>query len=1060
MKKYFLIVFTIVICFHSVYSQKEENNSTAQNSVDTLLFNKLRYRCIGPFRGGRSLAVTGVNDKPNTYYFGTVGGGVWKTEDGGNSWISISDSAFHSSSVGAIAVAPSNSNIIYTGMGEAEMRGNISFGDGMYKSSDAGKTWKHIGLEKSYAISTIIIHPQNPDLVYACAMGNVYGPNAERGLYRSKDGGMNWERILFKNDSTGCISVTFDIQNPNTMYASLWQAYRNHHSLSSGGSGCGLYKSTDGGNTWKNISTQPGLPVGLTGKITVNTSPSQNKRVWAMIENEHGGLFKSDDDGEHWTRTTDNRDLRKRPWYFSTIVPDPVNANTIYVLNVDWYKSTDGGVTFSKMNSMHGDHHDLWIDPKNPQRMILGDDGGATVSTDGGLNWTELDIPTAQFYHVNLDNDFPYNVYGAQQDNSSIRISSASNGYDIGEKDWFSVAGGEAGYIVPDPNNSDITYGGEYDGQLSCYNKKSDQYRSISVYPESWFGSGAESKQYRFNWTFPIAISPHNNKTIYVGSQYVHRTTNGGASWETISPDLTRHDPKTMKPSGGPITKDNTGAEVYADVFALAESPVKQGVIWAGSDDGYLSVTQDDGKNWNRVTPAGLPDFAMISIIEPSHFDAATCYVAATRYKLSDRTPYLFKTNDYGKTWKKITGGISVGDYTRVVREDPSKKGLLFAGTETGVYVSFDDGDHWQSFKQNLPVTPIHDIQIQNREHDLVLATHGRSFWIMDDITPLYQLQDAIKSEQGFLFAPRKTVRAHNGSYYTPQMQEGENAPGGVLLRYYFKHKPDSECTISFFNAAGDTVITYSNLKDNKNEPIKISKEFYQDVKMVRPGILPSDTGMNAFVWDLRYPDATAIKIGNKALISGSIAGPKVPPGNYTARLAVNGKLVSSQNFEVVRDPRISFSDSSLQKQFLLAQKITNKMSETHAAINSIRTITKKITDTSASIKDSAIVKIFRTVYTPLIDSLKKVEEELTQPKAVTDYDLFNFPAKLNDKLAGLKDAVLSADAEPTAQMYLVYDDLEKRVNVQLAKIKTISATLLPPVNKIVEDEKLYIVKE
>ncbi len=1059
MKKQLLFALTFLFLFDIGYSQKKSAATSNSNTIDTLLINKLRYRCIGPYRGGRSLAVSGIADKPNTYYFGTVGGGIWKTEDAGNSWIPISDSAFHTSSVGAIAIAPSNSNIIYAGMGEAEMRGNISFGDGAYKSSDAGKTWKHIGLEKSYAISTILIHPQNPDVVYACAMGNVYGPNAERGLYRTKDGGANWERILFKNDSTGCISVTFDLLNPNTMYATLWQAYRNNYSLSSGGNGCGLYKSTDGGNTWKDISKSPGLPVGLLGKITVSTSPSKSKRVWAMIENENGGLFKSDDDGDHWTRTSENRDLRKRPWYFSTIVPDPLNPNTIYVLNVDWYKSTDGGANFFKMKSLHGDHHDLWIDPKNSQRMILGDDGGATVSNNGGLNWTELDIPTCQFYHVNLDNDFPYHVYGAQQDNSSIRISSTSNGMSIGKEDWFPVAGGEAGYIVPDPNNSDITYGGEYDGQLSKYNKKSDQYRMISVYPESWFGSGAESKQYRFNWTFPIAISPFNPNTIYVGSQFVHRSTNGGASWETISPDLTRHDPATMKPSGGPITKDNTGAEVYADVFALAESPVKKGVIWAGSDDGYIHVTQDDGKSWNKVTPTGLPEFAMISIIEPSHYNEGTCYVAATRHKLSDRTPYLFKTTDYGKTWKLITNGITTGDYTRVIREDPSRKGLLFAGTETGVYVSLDDGDHWQSFKQNLPVTPVHDIQIQNREHDLVLATHGRAFWIMDDITPLYQLQEAAKSDEGFLFTPRKTVRAHNGSFYDPQMQEGENAPGGLLLRYYFKHKPDSECTISFLNAAGDTIITYSNIKDTKNEPIKISKEFYQDVKMVRPGILPADSGMNSFVWDFRYPDATAIKLGNKALISGSIVGPKVPSGNYTAKLAVKGKVVSSQNFEVVRDPRIDFTNEDLQKQFLLAQKINKKISDTHEAINSIRTTIKSIYDISVSIKDSAMVKKFRTVYTPLVDSLKKVEEELTQPKAVTDYDLFNFPAKLNDKLAGLKDAVLSADAAPTPQMYLVYDDLEKRVNVQLEKLKDISSTMLPPVNKMAEEEKLYLIK-
>ena len=1041
------------------FAQKKEKHTSDYVNTDTLLFNKLRYRCIGPFRGGRSLAVTGIPDKPNTYFFGAVGGGIWKSEDGGNSWISVSDSSFHSSSVGAIAIAPSNSNIMYAGMGEAEMRGNISFGDGVYKSSDAGKTWTHMGLEKSYAISTILVHPQNPDVAFVCAMGNVFAPNAERGLYRTKDGGHNWERILFKNDSTGCISVSFDSQNPNTMYASLWQAGRTNYSLSSGGNGSGLYKSTDGGNSWKYISTNPGLPVGILGKITVSVSPSSSQRIWAMIENENGGLFRSDDEGEHWTRTTDNRELRKRPWYFSTIVPDPLNENTIYVLNVDWFKSTDGGATFTKMKSMHGDHHDLWIDPKNSNRMILGDDGGATVSTDGGSNWTALDMPTGQFYHVNLDNDFPYHIYGAQQDNSSIRISSASDGNGIGNSEWFPVAGGEAGYIVPDPNNSDITYGGEYDGVLSRYNKKNDQYRIISVYPESWFGVGAESKQFRFNWTFPIALSPHDKKVMYVGSQFVHRSTNGGASWEIISPDLTRHDSATMKPSGGPITKDNTGAEVYADVFALAESPVKKGVIWAGSDDGYLSVTTDDGKNWSRITPPELGDFALITIIEPSHFNDATCYVAATRYKLDDRQPYLFKTTDYGRTWKKITTGISAGDYTRVIREDPSRKGLLFAGTETGVYISFDDGEHWQSFRQNLPITPVHDIQIQNREHDLVLATHGRSFWIMDDITPLYHLQEASQSEIGYLFPPAQTVRAHNTSYYEKGMQEGENAPGGLLLRYYFRHKPDSACTITFFNSAGDSIITYSNLKDNKNEPLKISKEFYQDIKLVRPGILPADSGMNTFVWDLRYPDATAIKTGNKALLSGSLVGPKVPPGNYTAKLFLNGKLISSQPVEIAKDPRIEFSDEALLKQFDLAKNITAKLSEVNVAINSIRNITKGVNDLSAAIKDSSMAKQFRTVSKPLLDSLKSVEEELIQPKAVTNYDLFNFPAKLNDKLAGLKDFVVNADADPTTQMYEVFADLKKRVDIQLERLKMIQASLLPPVNKMAETEKLFLIK-
>ena len=752
-----ILVSTILFFISPCIEAQKKSQQQIYAPYDTSLFNAMHWRSIGPFRGGRSLAACGIASQPNVYYAGTVGGGVWKTTDGGNSWICISDTTFRSSSVGAIAVASSDVNIVYVGMGEAEMRGNISFGDGIYKSVDAGKTWKHSGLKKSYAISTILVHPQNADLVYVCAMGNVYGPNSERGLYRSKDGGKIWERILFKNDSSGCVSVAFDPSNPRTMYATLWQAYRNRYSLSSGGKGCGLYKSEDGGDTWKDISQNPGLPVGLTGKISVCTSVAKPGRIYASVENENGGIFRSDDRGEHWTRTSDDRNLMKRPWYFSTLAADPQNADVIYCLNVQLWKSTDGGVKFSLVQNPHVDNHEMWIDPADSKRFILANDGGPWVTTDGGVNYTETDLPTAQFYHVNLDNDFPYNVYGAQQDNSSIRIASGTGNSAIGIRDWHAVAGGEAGYIVPNPKNSDITVGGEYGGYLSMYNKKTDQYKFISVYPEMVFGAGAESKKYRFNWTFPISWSPHNSDALYACSQFVHRSNNLGESWETISPDLTRHDSSTMKPSGGPITKDNTGAEVYASIFAFAESPVKQGLFWAGSDDGLIHISKDNGKSWTNVSPKNIPEWALISIIEPSQFDEATAYVAATRYKSDDTKPYLLKTNDYGATWKLITAGIRSGDYTRVIREDPNKKGLLACGTETGVYVSFNDGENWQPLQLNLPCTPVHDMQFQKRERDLVIATHGRSFWILDDVTPLYKVAEAANSKY-FLYQPRTTA--------------------------------------------------------------------------------------------------------------------------------------------------------------------------------------------------------------------------------------------------------------------------------------------------------------
>ena len=1060
MKKYVIIhLLCVLLLFLSFNTGNAQKKSSPAGSVlyDSSLFNAMHWRCIGPFRGGRSLAVCGISADPNTYYAGAAGGGVWKTGDGGQSWMSISDSTFHSSSVGAIAVSPSDANIIYVGMGEAEMRNSISFGDGMYKSTNAGKTWKHIGLEKSYAISTVIVHPKNPDLVYACAMGTVFAPNNERGLYRSKDGGKTWVRILFRNDSTGCVNAAFDPSNPSVLYATLWQACRNPYLLSSGGKGCGLFRSEDGGDTWQEISKNPGLPVGLTGKITVCTSAAKPERVYASVENENGGIFKSDDHGEHWTRTTDDRNLRKRPWYFSTIAADQQNADVIYCLNVQFWKSTDGGAKFVQLNNPHGDNHEIWIDPANPKRFILGDDGGPWVTTDGGISYTEADLPTSQFYHVNLDNDFPYHVYGAQQDNSSIRISSGNNNSTIGKRDWFPVAGGESGYIVPDPKNSDITIGGAYGGYLSMYNRKNDQDKSIAVFPESVFGAGAESKKYRFNWTFPVSFSPHNPDVLYACSQHVHRSMDHGNSWEVISPDLTRHDSLTLKQSGGPITKDNTGAEVYADIFAFAESPLKAGILWAGSDDGLIHVSKDNGKTWTNVTPKNLPEWTLITIIEPSHFDEGTAYVAATRYKSNDTRPFLGKTTDYGATWKLITTGIRDGDYSRVIREDPNRKGLLVSGSETGAYVSFDDGDHWQSLQLNLPNTPVHDMQFQKRDHDLVIATHGRSFWVLDDMTPLYQLADASKSKY-YLYQPRTTVRWQGNSFFNASMQEGENAPHGAVIRYYLAQKPDSEITMKFFTAAGDTIISYSSVKDKNGEPVKISKEFYQDKKLKRPGILPVDSGMNVFMWDLRYPDAKNIDDGNKAKLSGGIIGPYSPPGKYTVKLFLKDSLVAQRNFDIQRDPRIDASDEDLQSQFELTNKIIKKLSAVHEGINRIRKITKQVNQSLEGVKDSSLVNEIKKSTQPFLDSLKKVEEELTQPKAVTDYDLFNFPNRLDDKLAGLSSDVMSADSRPTKQMTEVYTMLSEKADSQLNKLNSILSAQLPAVNKIIEDKKLYLI--
>jgi len=1062
MKTFATILLACLFCvtmLPETMAQKKKAPEASSIVYDTLLYNGLRWRNIGPFRGGRSLAVAGVTDQPNVYYFGAVGGGIWKTVDGGDTWFCISDSAFHSSSVGAIAVAPSDANILYAGMGEAEMRGNISFGDGLYKSKDAGRTWKHMGLEKSYAISTILVHPTNPDIVYVTCMGKVFGTNPERGLYRSKDGGTSWQRILSKNDSTGSVSVAFDPSNPHVLYASLWQSCRNPWSLSAGGTGSGLYKSEDGGDTWTDISKFPGLPVGMLGKITVCTTPAKPERVYASVENENGGIFRSDDRGMHWMRTTENRNLRKRPWYFSTIAADPQNADVLWCLNVQLWRSSDGGMNFTEMPSMHGDHHDIWINPKDPKKMIMGDDGGGYVSEDGGRSYTDVDMPTAQFYHVSVDNDFPYNVYGAQQDNSSIRIASATDGGSIGKDSWYPVAGGEAGYIVSDPENPEITFGGEYDGQLSTYNKKTNQFRDISVWPEPNHGHGSIDRKYRFNWTYPIVFSPFDVQTLYVTSQYVHRSKDKGKSWEIISPDLTRRDPKTLDASGGPITKDNTGAEAYANIFSFAESPVTKGVLWAGSDDGLIHVSRDDGKNWTNVTPSVLGNYALISILEASYAEAGTCYVAANRYKADDTKPYLLKTTDYGTTWKLITKGIPGNDYVRVIREDPAHKEILYAGTETSVYVSFDSGEHWQSLKLNLPNTPVHDLVIQKRESDLVIATHGRSFWILDDLTPLYQLADASKSKVTF-YKPRKVYRKRGGAYFSPMMQVGENAPTDVLLHYYFREKPEGEVTLKFFDSRGDTIITYSSIKDHKGEPIKIKKEFYQDTLEKRQNILPVRKGMNTFIWDTRYPDSRKIESGNNALISGSIAGPTAVPGKYTVRLYLKDSLLAEQPLEILKDPRINTSQEDFQKQFDLLLAISKKQSETSDAINKIRRVTGEVNKNTGVIKDSTLAKSFKAMAQPMLDSLKKVEEELTQPKAVTDYDLFNYPNRLNDKLAGLRESVASADAAPTPQAYQVYKELSEKIDAQIKKLKSILDQKLAGVNKFVEDQKLYLIRD
>ena len=1055
----------MLYCGISVFAQKKKAKTTEPVAVESpkqdykKLYDGLQWRNIGPFRGGRSLAVAGHKDQPMTYYYGAVGGGVWKTSDGGQNWAYTGDSTFKSSSVGAIAVAPSDPNVIYVGMGEADMRSNISYGDGMYKSTNAGKSWKHIGLPKADAIATIEVHPSDHNLVYVAAVGNPFAPNKERGVFRSKDGGKSWEHILAKDDSTGAYHVRIDPNNPRVIYATLWQAYRNGHSMSSGGKGCGLYKSVDGGDTWVSLNEKPGMPKGLLGKIGVAVSPANSNRLYALIENAKGGLFSSNDAGETWRLVNDDKNLWQRPWYYMNIQADPKNVDGVIILNVNAFKSTDGGKTIRNIRVHHGDTHDVWINPNKPENFIIADDGGAEVTYNDGVTFSDVDIPTSQFYHVHLDNDFPYNIYGSQQDNSTVRIASRTNGYSIGVRDWYSVAGGESGYIAIDPKNSKITYGGSYDGYLTKQNAENGQEQNIMVYPENNMGHTSAEKKFRFQWTYPIIFSPHDNTRLYCTSQYVHVTHDEGHSWEIISPDLTRNDPKTTGATGGPITLDQTGAEIYATIFTLAESKLEKGNIWAGSDDGYLHVTRDNGKNWTNITlpTSQLGDFALMSMIHTSDFEKGKAYLAATRYMFGDRTPYLFKTSDYGKTWTSITKGIPADEYTRVVREDPNKPGLLYAGTERGIYVSFDDGASWNPLNLNMPISPIRDLQIHEREKDLVVATHGLSFWILDDVTPLHQIKDGMALADQHLFKPRHAYRMEGGDggrRGTP-LDEGKNAANGVLVNYYLKVTPKEELKLQFLTMTNDTIITFSSKKDLKGEPFKVSKDFYENPDAPKPNSVSTTAGLNRFVWNMRYADATEIQGEKAPMWAGNTDWTKVVPGQYKVRMILGDKLVKEEIAEIKKDPRVDATEADFKAQFDLLMKIHKKLDESHRNINDIREIRKAVTEYMKAVKDTVIISNFQKITKPMLKNLDDLEQNLLQNKAKAMQDLLAYPIRLNDKMAGIAGVVTSADTKPTKASHDVFNDISSKIDKTSEKLKKIVDEDVPAFNNMVKQNQL-----
>ncbi|WP_299244636.1 glycosyl hydrolase [uncultured Aquimarina sp.] len=976
------------------------------------LYDALEYRLVGPFRGGRSAAVTGVPGKPNLFYFGATGGGVWKTTDGGRSWSNISD-GFFGGSVGSISVSKSDPNVIYVGGGEKTLRGNVSSGYGVWKSVDAGKTWIQSGLPKSRHIPRIAIHPTNPDIVYAGVLGNIYKPTQDRGVYKSIDGGKTWNKVLFANQDAGAVDLTLDPNNPRILYASTWNARRTPYSLSSGGDGSALWKSTDSGKTWKEISKNKGFAKDTLGIMGVTVSPVNSERVWAIVENkEKGGVYRSDDGGETWSQLNSDRSLRQRAWYYTRIYADPKDKDVVYVVNVSYHKSKDGGKNFSSFRAPHGDHHDLWIAPENPKRMVIGDDGGAQITYDGGETWsTYHNQPTSQFYRVTTDNSFPYRIYAAQQDNSTIRINHRSTGWSISEDDWESTAGGESAHIAIDPKDNDIVYGGSYDGFLTRVNHKTETVRSISVWPDNPMGHGAEDMKYRFQWNFPIMFSKHNPSRLYTFSNQVHVTENEGQSWEVISPDLTRNDPSKLKSSGGPITQDNTSVEYYCTIFAAAESPLKEGLLWTGSDDGLVHISQDGGKNWTNVTPKGMPEWMMINSIEPSSFDEGTCYIAGTRYKSGDFAPYLYKTTNYGQSWIKITTGIDSEHFTRVLRADPKRKGLLYAGTETGMYISFDNGSNWKSFQLNLPIVPITDLVI--KDNNLVVATQGRSLWIIDDLTVLHQLNNSSKTQENILFKPKNTYRMR-GASRKGSKTEGTNHPSGVITYFNLKNFDKEKDTISltYFNTKGDTIKSFStSAKEKKDKLVDLKK------------------GANQFNWNMRGDGAE--KLTGMILWWANLDGPKAVPGNYKVSLNVNGTAIS-QPFTILADPRAEATKQQMQQQFDFITSVNKTVDKAHQSIKKIRKINTQLKSFTTQYKDDEKTKDLVTKAKDLQKQFGEIEKALYQTKNRSGQDPLNFPIRLTNKLGHLNSLVGMGDFGPTAQDIAVKNELTKQIDEQL----------------------------
>jgi photosystem II stability/assembly factor-like uncharacterized protein len=1026
-----IICLSVVLALISVtnISQAQSSAPNAPKRYDPSVFNALHWRSIGPNRGGRSIACAGSSSRPFEYYFGAVGGGLWKTGDGGLTWKPVTDGQLKSSSVGAVAVSESNPDVVFIGMGETQLRGNVMQGDGVYKTTDAGKTWVNIGLAGTQAISRIRVHPANPDLVYVCALGHPYGPNEERGVFRSKDGGKTWQKVLFRSNHSGAVDLSFDPQNPQVMFAAIWDAYRTPWSLSSGGPESGLFKSTNGGDTWAEITRNAGMPRGVIGKIGVSISGADGKRIYAIIEAEDGGVFVSDDTGATWKRISEDRRLRQRAFYYTRLYADPKVRDTLYVLNTGFYKSTDGGKTYKTIRVPHGDNHDLWIASNDPQRMINSNDGGGNVTINGGETWTGQEYPTAQLYHVATTKDFPYHVCGAQQDNSTICVSSEGGGRGRTSPVMYAVGGGESGYIAPHPKNPNLFYAGSQGALLTRFDRSTGHTRDIQVYPLFFSGMPASALKERWQWTFPIVFSPHDANVLYTSSQHLWKTTNDGLSWDRISPDLTRADPKTLGDSGGPITKDQNGPEIYGTIFTIAPSRLEPNTIWTGSDDGLAYVTRDGGKKWEKITPPGLPEFSRISLIEASPHKPGTAYLSAKRYQLDDRAPYIFKTHDYGKSWTKITNGIRADDYVHAVREDSKRPGLLYAGAEHGIYVSFDDGANWQSLSLNLPDTQVPDIVVE--ENDLVIATHGRSFYILDDIGVLRQLTPEYANAGVHLFQPRTAIRSVSQTAID-----------------YFLKKPADKINLEILDSKGQVIRTFTgSAEDEKRRTTPDEGESFGPPAARPPG---RKAGTNRFTWDLRYPGATVFD-GMILWSARAESGPAAPPGNYQVRLTADGQT-QSQTFTIKRDPRLAnVTDADLFEQFNLAIKVRDKTSEANDMVVFIRDIKKQIKERSEKAQD----RILSAEGASLAKKLSAVEEEVYQVRNQSNQDPLNFPIKLNNQIAALRRSIETGDGRPTAQSYVVFKELSAQLDALHANLNALLGKDLAQLNRALADRKL-----